>query len=177
MSWFWALAQDSRRRISERPQHRSEQGLPENGFVFCSFNNSYKIVPQTFDVAQFRDRAHRAAQTAEQLLQASLDICCARMAVKAHIESFNNRAHLLREVAAALESTPAQVALAWVLGRDEVTSVTIGARSETQLMDNLRAGQLVLPAELREQLDKVSQPEKPYPYWMQQFHDKDRVLV
>jgi aryl-alcohol dehydrogenase-like predicted oxidoreductase len=64
-----------------------------------------------------------------------------------------------------------------VLGRDEVTSVTIGARSETQLMDNLKAGQLVLPAELREQLDKVSQPEKPYPYWMQQFHDKDRVLV
>jgi aryl-alcohol dehydrogenase-like predicted oxidoreductase len=84
---------------------------------------------------------------------------------------------VLREVAAALESTPAQVALAWVLGRDEVTSVTIGARSEAQLMDNLKAGQLVLPAELREQLDKVSQPEKPYPYWMQQFHDKDRVLV
>ncbi len=82
----------------------------------------------------------------------------------------------LREVAGALESTPAQVALAWVLGRDEVTSVTIGARSEAQLTDNLRASELVLPAELRERLDRVSQPEKPFPYWMQQFHDRDRVL-
>jgi aryl-alcohol dehydrogenase-like predicted oxidoreductase len=82
---------------------------------------------------------------------------------------------VLREVAAALDVTPAQVALAWVLGRDEVTSVTIGARSETQLDDNLQVAQLVLPAELREQLDNVSQPEKPYPYWMQHFHDKDRV--
>jgi aryl-alcohol dehydrogenase-like predicted oxidoreductase len=81
----------------------------------------------------------------------------------------------LREVAQALGSTPAQVALAWVLGRDEVASVTIGARSDAQLTDNLEAAQLILPAELRERLDRVSQPEKPYPYWMQQFHDKDRV--
>jgi aryl-alcohol dehydrogenase-like predicted oxidoreductase len=82
----------------------------------------------------------------------------------------------LREVANALDSTPAQVALAWVLGRDEVASVTIGARSESQLTDNLQAAKLVLPAEHRQRLDRVSQPEKPYPYWMQHFHDRDRVL-
>jgi predicted O-linked N-acetylglucosamine transferase (SPINDLY family) len=29
---------------------RAEHGLPENGFVFCSLSNSYKITPQVFDV-------------------------------------------------------------------------------------------------------------------------------
>jgi len=29
---------------------RAEAGLPEAGFVFCAFNNTYKLSPQTFDV-------------------------------------------------------------------------------------------------------------------------------
>ena len=41
---------DSRRRIAERVPTRSEVGLPENGFVFCCFNNHYKITPKIFDV-------------------------------------------------------------------------------------------------------------------------------
>jgi predicted O-linked N-acetylglucosamine transferase (SPINDLY family) len=41
---------DSGRRIAERTPTRKEVGLPERGFVFCSFNNSYKITPQLFDV-------------------------------------------------------------------------------------------------------------------------------
>ena len=41
---------DSRRRIAERTPGRAEAGLPEHGFVFCSFNNSYKITPAFFDV-------------------------------------------------------------------------------------------------------------------------------
>jgi protein O-GlcNAc transferase len=44
------MANDSGRTISERPQRRSECGLPETGFVFCSFNNSYKITPEIFDL-------------------------------------------------------------------------------------------------------------------------------
>ena len=44
------MANDSAREISERPPRRSECGLPETGFVFCSFNNSYKITPEIFDV-------------------------------------------------------------------------------------------------------------------------------
>jgi hypothetical protein len=28
-----------------------------------------------------------------------------------------------------------------------------------------------------EKLDQVSQPQLPYPYWMQQFHDKDRIVA
>jgi protein O-GlcNAc transferase len=32
------------------PPSRCEAGLPEDGFVFCSFNNSYKFNPQVFDL-------------------------------------------------------------------------------------------------------------------------------
>src|SRR5262249_26475630 len=32
------------------PMSRQDAGLPDRGFVFCSFNNSYKITPDVFDV-------------------------------------------------------------------------------------------------------------------------------
>lgn len=41
---------DSRRAISERVPSRAECGLPEQAFVYCCFNNSYKIVPDIFDI-------------------------------------------------------------------------------------------------------------------------------
>ena len=40
---------DSRRRIAERRFGRDELGLPPAGFVFCCFNSTYKITPDTFD--------------------------------------------------------------------------------------------------------------------------------
>jgi predicted O-linked N-acetylglucosamine transferase (SPINDLY family) len=40
---------DSRRRIAEKSFTREELGLPRDGFVFCSFNNNYKITPDVFD--------------------------------------------------------------------------------------------------------------------------------
>ena len=43
-------ANDSKRKIGERTPPRIEAGLPESGFVFCCFNNSYKIKPEVFDV-------------------------------------------------------------------------------------------------------------------------------
>ena len=42
-------ANDSKRPISERVFSREELGLPQDRFVFCCFNNSYKISPRTFD--------------------------------------------------------------------------------------------------------------------------------
>jgi protein O-GlcNAc transferase len=41
---------DSRREIAARTPTRREAGLPEEGFVLCCFNNSYKITPPVFDV-------------------------------------------------------------------------------------------------------------------------------
>jgi predicted O-linked N-acetylglucosamine transferase (SPINDLY family) len=32
------------------PPTRAEAGLPEEGFVFCSFNNGYKITPEMYDI-------------------------------------------------------------------------------------------------------------------------------
>jgi predicted O-linked N-acetylglucosamine transferase (SPINDLY family) len=40
---------DSKRVISERALSRAEARLPESGFVFCCFNNNYKITPDVFD--------------------------------------------------------------------------------------------------------------------------------
>ena len=41
---------DRKREIAERTPTRREFGLPEKGFVFASFNKSYKINPPLFDV-------------------------------------------------------------------------------------------------------------------------------
>jgi len=43
-------ANDSNRLISDRTPSRANVGLPENAFVFCSFNNSYKITATFFDI-------------------------------------------------------------------------------------------------------------------------------
>jgi predicted O-linked N-acetylglucosamine transferase (SPINDLY family) len=42
-------ANDAKRRVSERTPSRAELGLPEHGFVFCCFNNAFKITPDLFD--------------------------------------------------------------------------------------------------------------------------------
>jgi predicted O-linked N-acetylglucosamine transferase (SPINDLY family) len=44
------LPTDSARSISEKRPTRAEAGLPEKGFVFCSFNNSYKFSPEAFGI-------------------------------------------------------------------------------------------------------------------------------
>ena len=41
---------DTHRKIAETVPTRTACGLPEQGFVFCSFNGSYKITPQVFDI-------------------------------------------------------------------------------------------------------------------------------
>jgi protein O-GlcNAc transferase len=44
------LFNDAGRAIAEVTPTRSECGLPENGFVFCCFNNGYKLSPRIFDI-------------------------------------------------------------------------------------------------------------------------------
>jgi predicted O-linked N-acetylglucosamine transferase (SPINDLY family) len=41
---------DRKREISEKVFNRKGEGLPENAFVFCCFNNTYKILPEIFSV-------------------------------------------------------------------------------------------------------------------------------
>jgi len=41
---------DRQRLISGRPSTRADAGLPNEGFVFCSFNASYKVTPDVFEI-------------------------------------------------------------------------------------------------------------------------------
>ena len=40
---------DRKRLISDKQFTRQELGLPKDGFVFCCFNNNFKILPSTFE--------------------------------------------------------------------------------------------------------------------------------
>jgi aryl-alcohol dehydrogenase-like predicted oxidoreductase len=82
---------------------------------------------------------------------------------------------VLVEIGQAREVSPAQVALAWLLGRPAVTSVIVGARTDDQLADNLAAADLVLTDEERAWLDDVSQQPLRYPYWHQRNTASDRL--
>ena len=41
---------DSKRLLTVGPPARGDAGLPENGFVFCCFNNNFKITPALFAI-------------------------------------------------------------------------------------------------------------------------------
>jgi len=61
----------------------------------------------------------------------------------------------LKPIAAELGLTMAQMALAWVLRRQEVASAIIGASRPEQITDNVRAVGVKLPAEVLERIDKT----------------------
>ncbi len=44
------MVHDSKRKVAGEIPSRTDCGLPEDGFVFCCFNRSYKITPMIFDV-------------------------------------------------------------------------------------------------------------------------------
>ena len=64
----------------------------------------------------------------------------------------------LSEVAQRLGATPMQVALAWLLQRSPNILLIAGTSSVGHLRENLAAGQLELPADAIEALDRVAAP-------------------
>jgi aryl-alcohol dehydrogenase-like predicted oxidoreductase len=71
----------------------------------------------------------------------------------------------VQEVARSSGLTAAQVSLAWVAAQPAVTSVILGARTLTQLHDNLAAADVDLDPEQLALLGEVSAPQMPdYPY-------------
>jgi aryl-alcohol dehydrogenase-like predicted oxidoreductase len=71
----------------------------------------------------------------------------------------------LRFVAKEMGSTPAAVALAWLLRRPEVTTVLVGASDVKQLDADLAAAALEIDDDLAADLDDVSAVEAIYPRW------------
>jgi diketogulonate reductase-like aldo/keto reductase len=67
------------------------------------------------------------------------------------------------------------VALAWLLRRTGISSVIIGARTDEQLADNLKAADLQLGDEEVRRLEEVSRPPLPYPFWHQANTASDRL--
>jgi aryl-alcohol dehydrogenase-like predicted oxidoreductase len=90
-------------------------------------------------------------------------------------EKLYDTIEVLVDVAGAHQASPAQVALAWLLGRPAVTSLIIGARTEEQLRENLGGAELTLTADERAALDKVSAPDLVYPHWHQRNTASDRL--
>lgn len=79
----------------------------------------------------------------------------------------NETAHrvleVLRRVAKELGTTPARVALAWLLAQPGVTSPIIGARTVEQLDDNIGAADAKISAEQLAALNEVSKPQPTFP--------------
>ncbi len=74
---------------------------------------------------------------------------------------------VLVDVAETRGASPAQTALAYMVGRPAVTSVIIGARNEGQLVENLGCVDAPLSDAERTRLDEVSALPLIYPYWHQ----------
>lgn len=74
---------------------------------------------------------------------------------------------LLVEIADGHGVSAAQVALAWLLRRPTVASIVVGARTDEQLADNLKAAELQLSDDEVGRLEQVSRPNLIYPYWHQ----------
>lgn len=72
----------------------------------------------------------------------------------------------LRKVGKRHGVSPARVAIAWTLSRNNISSVLIAARKHKHLEDNIKAVDLELSEEDIELLDEVSDPGVPYPRWM-----------
>ncbi|MBA7701969.1 1-deoxyxylulose-5-phosphate synthase YajO [subsurface metagenome] len=73
----------------------------------------------------------------------------------------------LDRIAKAHNATVAQAALNYLLAKEGVSSVIIGARTPEQLADNLKTTDWEMSVEEVSRLDEMSQPVPVYPYWMQ----------
>jgi aryl-alcohol dehydrogenase-like predicted oxidoreductase len=82
---------------------------------------------------------------------------------------------VLVEVAERHGTSPARVALAWLIARPGVTSVIVGARTEEQLADNLAAATLELTAGDHEALERASRLPLIYPFWHHRKTAADRL--
>ncbi len=73
---------------------------------------------------------------------------------------------VMQQVAHAHDVSVAQIALAWLLHQEVVTSVISGAKRLVQLEDNLNSINVELATDALKKLNEVSQLRPEYPGWM-----------
>jgi aryl-alcohol dehydrogenase-like predicted oxidoreductase len=73
---------------------------------------------------------------------------------------------ILREIAERIGESPAAIAMAWLLARPQVASILVGASSEQQLQQNLRAASVTLSTDDMARLNAVAPPTRTSPHWL-----------
>lgn len=81
----------------------------------------------------------------------------------------------MKPIAEAHGVSEARISLAWLLAKDVVTSIIIGAKRLDQLEDNLAAVEIHLTAEELATLDAVSELPREYPGWMLYVQGSNRL--
>jgi len=81
---------------------------------------------------------------------------------------------MLRSIAAAKNCSMAQLALAWLLAKDSVSTVLLGATKQHQLADNLGAAEIVMSEDELAHLDAATQfpPHYPSSNWVESMLPK-----
>ncbi|HIK54288.1 MAG TPA: aldo/keto reductase [Synechococcales cyanobacterium M55_K2018_004] len=82
---------------------------------------------------------------------------------------------VMRAIALEKGTSVAQIALAWLLHQEVVTSVIIGAKDSAQLEDNLGSTAVRLTEDELTRLDAVSALPREYPGWMLERQGGDRL--
>ena len=75
-----------------------------------------------------------------------------------------NLLDVVDRIAQQHETTDSAVSLAWLLARQQTSSIIVGARTKAQLEDNLRALSVKLTSEDLKELDEASRPDWDYPW-------------
>ena len=75
-----------------------------------------------------------------------------------------NLLDVVGRIAEQHETTHAAVSLAWLLAQPQTSSIIVGARTDAQLEDNLRALAVKLTSENLKELDEASRPDWDYPW-------------
>jgi aryl-alcohol dehydrogenase-like predicted oxidoreductase len=94
-------------------------------------------------------------------------------------EQFYRLTDLMELIAERYERPVSHIALNWLIQRPTVASVVLGARNETQLIENISASDFTLTSEEIRALDDASHQHAPYPYWHQRtvYHERNPSLT
>ncbi len=80
------------------------------------------------------------------------------------VEQGDKIVEVLRDIAAAHNAKPAQIALAWLLHQKGITSIIVGVRCLDQFEDNVESVKIKLSDEELTQLNDISQIKTPFMY-------------
>jgi protein O-GlcNAc transferase len=125
------LPNDSARAIAQRAPTRSEAGLPDESFVFCSFNQTYKFAPDMFQVWM---RLLRATEGSVLWLQDFPAAAVRNLKREAEARGVDARRLVFAPFAATVEDHVARLSLA------DLFLDTLPYNSHTSACDALFAG-------------------------------------